>query len=120
MTSNVYEKKRGRFNEVYLIIELTRGDTFTGRIGMEYEDSNPYTPEDGDKIRFAVKKDYCDEEVLINKEIDPEELTFTINPEDTNELCFGEYHFDVEITHANGSVDTFIREGTLLITPEVH
>ena len=107
-------------------ITLTRGDTFMGKISLVI-DGEPYTPNDDDVIRFAVKnkdmtpgkKEYVDEEPLIEKTIPNGSLILKLDPSDTKELDFCDYVYDVQITLADGSVTTFITASTFRITPEV-
>ena len=44
----------------------------------------------------------------MTKDIPVDTLTFTLSPEETKKLVYPEYVYDVELTHADGSVDTFI------------
>ena len=99
-------------------ISLTRGDSLVAQISI-MDGCDEYTPQEGDIIRFAMKKNYGKNEVLIRKEIPIDTLTLEILPEDTKSLSFGSYVYDVEITFANGRVDTFIPNGVFKITEEV-
>lgn len=107
-------------------ITLTRGDTFIANIGMS-KDGEVYTPQEGDVIRFALKHptmnstktDYVDVEPLITKVIPNNTLVLRLEPEDTKSLGFGDYVYDVQITYADGRVDTFITASPFKITPEV-
>ncbi len=110
-------------------ITLTRGDTLTLKVNPKkrvepvppateptYE---PYEPQEGDVIRFAVSKEYKGDlgyKLLLSKNVPLDTLTFTCSSEETS-LKRGTYHHDVEITFADGTVDTFI-EGDLTITGE--
>ena len=69
----------------------------------------PYTPVNGDKVRFALKQSYSSNKVLIHKSIPIDTLILYLAPSDTKKLKFGNYVYDIEITFANGDVDTFIR-----------
>ena len=100
-------------------ITLTRGDSFYAEVGMKRSDGSIYTPQEGDTIRFALKKNYFDEEALIQKNIDIESLILHLDPSDTKSCDFGEYVYDIEITFANDDVDTFISEAKFIIAPEV-
>ena len=110
-------------------MELTRGDTLTLEVGMSREIDPippateptivPYTPAENDVIRFAVSKGYKGDsgyELKIEKTIPHDTLKFTCSSEETS-LDYMTYHYDVEITYADGTVDTFI-EGSLTITGE--
>ena len=107
-------------------ITLTRGDTFVATVEMN-KDGEPYTPQEGDVIRFAVKHptmnasktDYADAEPLIEKVIPNGTLILQLDPEDTKPLGFGDYVYDIQITYANGRVDTFITTAQFKLTPEV-
>lgn len=111
-------------------IILTRGDTLTLTVTLLEEvppvppSTEPtyqsYQPVEGDVIRFAVSKGYKgqgDYELQISKEIPHDTLTFTCSSTETS-LYYGTYNYDVEITHDDGTVDTFI-SGKLTITGEV-
>lgn len=101
-------------------IRLTRGDTFVCDIKMTKQDGYPYDPEEGDVIRFAMKSAVKDKEPLILKEIPTETMQLMLNPEDTKELPFGIYRYEVELTKANGMVDTFITNSAFILTEEVY
>ena len=107
----------GRNNQ----ITLTRGDSFYTTINLVHKISGqPYEPEEGDSIRFAMKKNYEDAECIIEKSIDPEDLILELDPADTKTLAYGEYVYDIELTTAGGDVDTFIAKCNLILTEEVH
>lgn len=102
-------------------IKLTRGDTL--KILLNLQDSHGYTycPNEGDQIRFAMKADYNDPEPLILKVIPNNTLMLTLDPEDTKNLdAPAAYVYDIEITYANGDVDTFIDKAKLMLKEEVH
>lgn len=98
-------------------IKLVRGDTFYAIVEV-YDGTEPYTPVEGDVIRFAMKHKYSDEECLILKTIPNDTLILKLEPEDTKELPVRTYVYDIEITRVNGDVDTFIR-GALTLLNEV-
>lgn len=101
-------------------IKLTRGDTFVCDIKMTKQDGYPYDPEEGDEIRFAMKSNIKDKEPLILKEIPIDTMQLILNPEDTKELPFGIYCYDIELAKANGMVDTFITKSVLVLEEEVY
>lgn len=100
-------------------IVLTKGDTFKATVVMKTEDGTEYAPESGDVVRFAMKQGYEDEQLLVEKVIPNDTLLLKLDPIDTKNLEVGEYVYDIEITYANGDVDTFIDRGTLKLTEEV-
>lgn len=110
-------------------IELTRGDTLvldvepmklTPPVPPATEPTwEPYVPQEGDVIRFAVSKGYkseTDYELQFKVTVPNDTLRVTAGPDKTA-LDYYEYNYDVEITFADGTVDTFIR-GKFKITGE--
>lgn len=110
-------------------MKLTRGDTLTLMVTLNQKippvppetrpTTEPYVPVEGDVIRFAVSKEYKGDpgyELKLKKVIPHDTLTFTCASEET-ELDYDTYNYDVEITHKDGTVDTFI-SGKLTITGE--
>ena len=102
------------------MITLTRGDTFKALITITDPEGNQYVPVDGDRIRFAMKVDYKDKFPLLVKDIPVGTMILTIDPEDTKNLDFGRYVYDIELTKATGEVDTFITKATIKLTEEVY
>ena len=100
-------------------IFLTRGDTFKARLTINNPDGSVYTPAEGDKIRFALKENVEDEECLILRDIPIDTMLLILYPEDTKSLEFGSYVYDIQLTKANGDVDTFITASKLKLTAEV-
>ena len=107
-------------------ITMTRGDTLILSVGMT-RDGEPYTPVEGDSVRFALKSQlngkgtaFKEENQLINKNIPIGTMLIQLEPEDTKSLPFGSYTYDIEITFASGIVDTFICNSPFILAPEVH
>lgn len=99
-------------------IILTRGDTLLLQIKM-IKEGQPYTPIEGDSLRFAMKSKYSDTEPVLVKEIPIDTLILELEPEDTKDLPMkSRYVYDIQFTDADGRVDTFIK-GTLTIGEEV-
>jgi len=111
-------------------ITLTRGDTLTLTVALKEvvppvppatePTIQDYVPVEGDVIRFAISKGYKGEngyELKVTKEIPHNTLTFTCSSGETT-IDYDTYNYDVEITHADGVVDTFI-SAKLTITGEV-
>ena len=107
-------------------IRLTRGDSFESEIEI-YVEGNPWTPASGDTVKFYLKSAamtvgktaYKDAEPLIEKTIPNATLTLSLLPTDTEEMDFGRYVYDIEITLANGTVDTILNNKNFIILPEV-
>lgn len=103
-------------------ITLTKGDTLLVKVSIKDKDTNEdYIPSDGDEVRFALKSNYDDEQVLIYKEIPLDTLELLIPAEETKQLEVrtSPYVYDIQLTTATGYVDTFIDKGSLYITEEV-
>lgn len=100
-------------------IYLTRGDTFRATIALKDAEGEIYTPESDETIRFAMKKNYEDAEPLLLISVPYDTLELVILPNDTKELPFGSYVWDMQITRSNGDIDTFITKAQLVLTEEV-
>lgn len=101
-------------------ILLTRGDTFKARVAMIKDDGTEYVPEEGDRIRFAMKRAFSDVGVTLEKEIPIDTQMLSLEPADTKELECGGYVYDIQLTYSNGDVDTFISRSSLELTEEVN
>lgn len=99
-------------------IEMIRGDTAEFDITITTEVDGqviPYELQEGDILTFTVKKSTKVADVLIQKFGDH----ITIEPEDTEELKYGGYKYDVQLTFANGKVDTIIPPNNFILNEEV-
>ena len=101
------------------VIKLTKGDSLTTKISITDSEGNVYEPDPADRIRFAIKKNYDDEIPIIIKDIPYDTLVLRLESADTKLLEPGDYHYDIEITMTDGSVDTFI-ENKFIVTNEVY
>ena len=109
-----------KINSTNNTIEMTRGDTLRLYLTLKDGEGNVYTPSENDSIRFAMKKRYADTTPLILKAIPNDTLCLYLAPEDTKDLNYGEYLYDMEITYADGDVDTFIDRAKFRLTEEVY
>lgn len=100
-------------------ITLTRGDTFKADLLLTDSTGALYVPSEGDEIRFAMKEDFCDSLPAIVKVIPNDTLLLWLEPEDTKHLPVGKYVYDIQITFADGDVDTFINRASFTLTEEV-
>lgn len=107
-------------------ITLTRGDTLRVKVEI-LRDDEPYIPQEGDAVRFALRenllkgdnyKEWADNAVLV-KAIPTDTMVLQLDPRDTQDLGFGTYVYDVQITFEDGTVDTFITKAKLKLTEEV-
>lgn len=106
-------------------MEITRGDTFEFRFQRKNQNKEVIT-EKPDKMYFTVKEndrteDYLFQKRLNNNTISYDEVSYyyniTIDPEDTNNLSYGTYYYDIEVI-TNNKVKT-IAKGQLSITSEI-
>ena len=107
-----------RKNEMTMI----RGDSESITISVINEDGTESLLEHGDTIYFTVKKQVGVEKKAIQKVITifPNNTAIIdIEPEDTNDLPFGEYVYDVQLSKANGKVITVIQPNRFTISGEV-
>lgn len=106
------------YNITGTTITLTRGDTFEALVSVTKRDA-VYSPVEGDSIRFAMKENYDDPRPLLVKDIPIDTMMLILEPQDTADLNFGKYVYDIQLTKANGKVDTFISKATLKLSEEV-
>lgn len=102
-------------------ITMTRGDTFARTLVLTKSDK-PYVPQEGDVIRFAMAQVYKDKpgyELLLEKVIPNDTLLWKIEPSDTSTLAYGYYKYDLQITYADGTVETFADKKKFTLTEEV-
>lgn len=102
------------------VIKITRGDTLTLTVDIA-KDGEPYEPVEGDAVRFALSKGYVGQkgyQLILTRNIPLDTLTFTLDAETTQNLSEQKYNYDVQMTHSDGSVDTFI-SSTMVMLAEV-
>ena len=90
-------------------IHLTRGDTARfsiGRIVNTVTNTN-YTPTPEDTVTMTIKKTVLQADPFVQIIVHGWEV-FHIKPEDTKEMAFGKYVYDVQLTTADGDVYTII------------
>ncbi|WP_317316525.1 hypothetical protein [Longibaculum muris] len=100
------------------IISLTRGDTALLNVEIVNNEGEIYELEDGDICEFTLKKYTSSDNVLIKKEVVSGEIK--ISPDDTKNLDYGQYFYDVQVTMANGDVATVIPPTAFNILEEVN
>lgn len=97
-------------------VELTRGDTAHFDVIITQPDGTAYEFAAGDSLKLTVKKD-VNGDVLIQKAVENTEIDLA--PEDTKDLEFGAYVYDVELTTASGDVYTVVPCSRFTIGKEV-
>ena len=99
-------------------ISLTRGDTGIFHITLQNKDGEAYTPQTGDSLRFALGKSWG-RDTIFTKSIPLDTCTLEIEPQDTKELDFKKYKYDIEFTDAAGHVSTILL-GEFTVDKEVY
>ena len=98
-------------------IKLTRGDTAYLTIPLKTIES-VYELQPTDTLTFSVKRNTRETDYLFQKIITGTN-TFHIQPDDTAELTFGKYTYDVQLNVSNGDVFTVIPPSTFEVLAEV-
>lgn len=96
-------------------ISLTRGDYASFHIDAYDQNHNIYELQEGDVVTFTIKRNTKQKEALVQKH----GLDIEIFPEDTENLQYGTYSYDVELAPASGHIDTFIGPADFVLTEEV-
>lgn len=106
-------------------MEMTRGDNFDIRF-QRRNDRKEIITTPADEVYFTVKKNYYDKNFVFQKKLNNGTITFneedyfyymSVVPEDTNNLSYGDYVYDIEII-VESKVKT-ISKGSFKITEEV-
>lgn len=102
-------------------ITITKGDTLDATLEIFTGDGTPYEVQEGDLIRFALKRKYSLRKPLIKKEIPTDTMRLVLESHETKKLraAWAPYVYDIQLTTADGFVDTFIDRGRFLVTEEV-
>jgi len=96
-------------------IKITRGDYACFDIEIEDFDGEPYIPGENEIVTFTVRKSTTAKVIEIQKT----GTTIQIEGADTDNMKYGRYVYDVQLTHADGRRDTFITPTDFIITEEV-
>lgn len=99
-------------------ITLTRGDTMSLNVTAKTKDGDPYVLQDGETMRMAISNGFEGQStyvLMLSKSVTNGSVTFSST--ETKTLDYKTYNYDVEITHTDGTVDTFI-SSTITIVGE--
>ncbi|MBQ0088995.1 MAG: hypothetical protein KBT27_06655 [Prevotellaceae bacterium] len=104
-------------------ITMTRGDTpsFIVKpkiVNPDTGERTDYVPQEGDKIIFAMKKSAASDEILV-KEIPTDTMRFTLEEEDTKNLKYGVYLYEVSLKRGS-FICTFITNKQIMLTTELY
>lgn len=104
-------------------IEFTRGDTQFLRFQLKDVELNPIELAEGDNLYFTVKQNQNSTDILIQKKY-PESIQydegyfiFTLSSEDTSDLAYGTYQYDIELK--SGDYVKTLGFGTITLTDEI-
>lgn len=96
-------------------IKITRGDSAEFDISISDASGQPYELQEGDTVEFTVKENVYSNKALIHKT----GTQVIITPEDTKNLSYKRYVYDIQVTLADGTVDTIIPPSTFEVLSEV-
>ena len=91
-------------------IHLTRGDTLSLELNLTDVNGDPYEPEENDRVVFRLKKNALSDYMLIEQDIDLSTMTLTLAPEQTANLPFGHYKYEIEIISNSYNYTVFENE----------
>lgn len=97
-------------------IYLTRGDTAIINLSLKIG-YKTYEVAKNDKCVLTVKKSTKSPDALLTKELSNGQ--FIIKPEDTSTMDYGTYKYDVQLTTADGIVNTVVTPNDFVIEEEV-
>lgn len=116
------------------VIQLTRGDDCVLDLQIYTPDNQEYSPREGEKARFTVRKHPLNNNVtppLIEKDFEFEELSsgdkndekikvwrIKIDSIDTKFLTYGNYLYDVQFCDIKGNITT-VCKGKFILTYEI-
>lgn len=100
---------------------LTRGDTAWFNVTVtDAVSGQEYILVNGDVLLFTLRK-YRKEKDATNYIFQKtfEDNQVKIEPSDTSDLNYGDYHFDVELRFANGDIQTVVDDTILSLGSEI-
>lgn len=100
------------------MIEIIRGDTVHLEVKITDQNENEYQLQEDDKLVFTLKKNCSTKDILIQKNIDLS--SFTLSHDETKNLSYGTYVYDVQLTQSNGDVTTVIPPDKFIVKEEVN
>lgn len=100
-------------------IHLTRGDTAKFSIFIQNgSSSGEYMIKETDTITFTVKRAITNSDFFVQKIIHGSNM-LTLNPEDTKNMQYGKYLYDVQLENEEHEIYTVIPPTTFDITGEI-
>lgn len=99
-------------------ILLTRGDTAVIEIKLHNRTHRPYNIRDGDELVFTLKDSTRSNNVILQKTACENQIKIEAN--DTKELRYGDYVYDVQLKKEHGEICTVIPPTTFTLMEEVN
>ena len=99
-------------------VRLTRGDNADINVLITDLNGDTYSLQEGDKLLFTIKRNCKTAEIIIQKDISADQV-ISLEHNDTKDLDYGSYVFDVQCTLADGQVYTVIEPHPFIIEKEV-
>lgn len=102
------------------IISLTRGDTARFSVKIRNRVTNEfYIPVEGDSLVLTISKSTKDGCTPLIQKLLTTGSTFHLKPEDTKDLKFEDYVYDIQLNTVDGDVYTVITKKVFKVTEEV-
>ena len=99
-------------------VRLTRGDNADIIVQIKDLNGDTYELQEGDKLLFTMKRNCKTDIIVIQKDITSDQV-ISIEHDDTKDLDYGTYYFDIQCTLADGNVYTVIEPHPFIIEKEV-
>lgn len=104
-------------------IYMVRGDSESFTVRLRDKKTKEYKDfVTGDTVYFTVKKTINDTDKELQKIatiFDEGKAVFEILPEDTKEMAYGDYVYDVQLTDTDGRIRTILKYNTFTLEGEV-
>lgn len=111
-------------NPKIIFLTCPRGDTFAKHIGIKTKCNGQiedYEFQPGDVLKFGLSKSYKhlpDYELIKEKNIPTETCVLMLSKEETEQLKYGTYNYDIEFTRAEDGYRKTLIQGEFEITKE--
>lgn len=100
-------------------IRLTRGDTAFIEVKLLDDKGEKYEAKETDKLYFRLKRNSTLKDILIEKEISIDSLTLELQEDDTKNLKFGDYIYEIELVTIENYHFTIIANTGFTLTTEL-
>jgi len=103
-------------------ISMVRGDSESLTVRLFDEDGDQVNFETGDTVYFTVRYELGDSDTTIQKVVTGfinGEAIINLNPDDTSDLYFRTYVYDIQWSKADGQVKTIVPASDFKILAEV-